>query len=382
MKSVVLLCALFLGFSLALSCNKKMPTAPWQLLGVPDSDDKPANFVYSAFQLLDDCIVENSSVGFGLYGTNLGLDQLTLDGVEFWYASPSSKCGNYAVVDSNGTLVSGSAELLGCIGKGSYEPDGSHLPTGFVAADTLFLGDYLLENWPDGRPEWDHVIYTRTGENGDTYRYAFPRLCGQYLLIDEDGQFTGRHYLAVGGCVDYQAMVNRPEDFIPENFVSDGFMLLDDCIVPGDLESEGTQFIVWPTVAGHGLVWFAWPILYFCGHFSLIDSNGVPDRRDLSSSIGCVGSSGYKPDGSHLPDGFVIEDTLYLQDYLLQNWPEGRPATDHVIYTRINAVGDSSRYAFPRLCGQYLLIDEDGLPTGRHYVGVGGCAGYQEIINK
>lgn len=381
MKSGILLTLLSLVFSLVLSCNHKDTYAPWQLIAPWDSDEKPSNYLYSAFYLLDDCIVENSSVGFGLAGTNLGLDQYTLDGVNYWYASLTNPCANFSIIDSNGSFQGGRTTLSGCKGTPDYAPDGSHLPVGYVAADTLYLQDYLLENWPEGRPQWDHVIYTRIEENGETSRYAFPKLCGQYLLLDEDGLFTGRHYLAVGGCEDYQAMVSRPEDFIPENFVNDGFMLLEDCIVPGELQLAETKLIVLPTLGSHGQVRFASPILYFCGNFSLIDSNGVPNRRDLSSSHGCVGSLAYHSDGSHLPDGFVVEDTLYLQNYRLGNWPEGRPEWDHVIYTRAMAGSDSVRYAFPRLCGQYLLIDEDGLPTGRHYVGVGGCEGYQKLIN-
>ncbi len=218
MKPVIRLTLFSLVFSLVLNCNDKKTTVPWQLLD-PGSIG-PSNFVDSAFLLLDDCTVESYpytseevearrgivpyfSTGFGSVGFNVG-------NTVFSCATPSNLCGRLSVIDSNGAVVNGGLTFSsGCEGGREYKPDGSHLPPGFAMQDTLYLADYIMSNWPEGRPVGDHVIYTRIKAEGDTSRYAFPRLCGQYLLIDEDGQPTGRHYLGVGGCAGYQEMINR-----------------------------------------------------------------------------------------------------------------------------------------------------------------------------
>ncbi len=382
MRSVILFCVYALGFSLALSCNDKNTTAPWQQISPPDNDDVPSNYVFSAFLLLEDCGVENSSVEFGLAGTNLSLQQFTENSVKYCYASPLNMCCHFAVLDSNGTLVAGGmTKRSGCEGFPGYAPDGSHLPAGYVADDTLFLRDYLLESWPQGRPAADHVIYTRIKEDGAVSRYAFPMLCGRYLLIDEDGQSTEQHYLAVGGCADFQAIKNRPEDFTPENFVDHAFLLLDDCILPGEREGKGTKFVVIDRNWYGNIIWYAFPF-YLCGHYSVIDSIGALVLHNFPLRVGCEGSPDYVDASSYSLDGFVSGDTLYLQDYLLEDWPLGRPEWEHSIYTRVTTVGDTSRYAIPKLCGQYVLIDENGQPTGKYYVGVGGCAEYQALINQ
>ncbi len=213
MKFFIVLPTFLLLFSLALNCNDKKATVPWQLLD-PGSIG-PANFVDTAFLLLDDCIVENYTrsieeiIAWG--ATKFGVGGFAHGGSPMiWYASPSCLCGRYSTIDSNGVLVSGGiTDRTGCEDSKDYEPDGSHLPKGFSVGDTLYLKDYLLENWPEGRPALEHSIYTRVTTAGDTSRYAIPKLCGQFLLIDQNGLPTGRHYVGVGGCADYREMINQ-----------------------------------------------------------------------------------------------------------------------------------------------------------------------------
>jgi hypothetical protein len=218
MKSVRLLFLLSLVFSLALGCNHKDTFAPWQWF--EDGYTGPISFIDSAFLLLDDCTVESypytpeemeahrgvvppTSTGFGGISFSSG-------NTIFSCAIPANLCGHFPVIDSKGTVVSGGyTSYGGCEDRSTYEPDGSHLPPGFAMQDTLYLVKYILNNWPDGRPATDHVIYTRVNAVGDTSRYAIPRLCGQYLLIDEDGLSTGRHYVGVGGCAGYQEMISK-----------------------------------------------------------------------------------------------------------------------------------------------------------------------------
>jgi len=193
-------------------------------------------------------------------------------------------------------------------------------------------------------------------------------------------------FLKCGNNEPSMQLVSPPPDSTnPANFVENAFLLLDDCIldkytgiilhqedslVRAELSKLG-DFGMLGFIAGNIIYYCA--ITQGCAKFSIIDSNGVVVKMYESNSA-CDDTSRY-------PEGFITGDTLFLQDYILKNWPEGIPEWENSIYVRVGADNVKTRYALPKLCGQYTLIDENGLPAG-YFVGIGGCAGYREFVSK